>query len=68
MTFLIHRNKHGELGKMRGQNNTFLMKEQDKNPEELREVEIIDLLKKNFKVIDIKMLNKLERKWINIES
>lgn len=54
---------------MRGQNNTFPMKEQDKTPEEeLREVEIIDLLKKNFKVIDIKILNKLERKWINIES
>ena len=45
------------------------MKEQDKTPEEeLREVEIIDLLEKNFKVIDIKILNKLERKWINIES
>ena len=45
------------------------MKEQDKTPEEeLREVEIIDLLKKNFKVIDIKILNKFERKWINIES
>ena len=54
---------------MRGQNNTFPMKEQDKTPEEeLREVEIIDLLEKNFKVIDIKILNKLERKWINIES
>ena len=54
---------------MRGQNNTFPMKEQDKTPEEeLREMEIIDLLKKNFKVIDIKILNKFERKWINIES
>ena len=41
------------------------MKEQDKTPEEeLREVEIINLLKKDFKVIDIKMLKQLERKMI----
>ena len=50
---------------MREQNNAFLMKEQDKTPEEeLREVEIINLLKKDFKVIDIKMIKQLERKMI----
>ena len=50
---------------MREQNNIFQMKEQDKTPEEeLREVEMINLLKKDFKVIDIKMLKQLERKMI----
>ena len=52
---------------MRRQSNILLMKEQDKAPEEeeLREVEIISLLKKDFKVTNMKMLNKLERRWIN---
>ena len=55
------------LGKMRIQKNTFQMKEQDKTPEEeLREVEIINLLKKDFKVIDIKILSQLERKMIEL--
>ena len=50
---------------MREQNNAFLMKEPPTTPEEeLREVEIINLLKKDFKVIDIKMLKQLERKMI----
>lgn len=49
---------------MREQNNIFQMKEeQDKTPEEeLREVEMINLLKKDFKVIDIKILNNLREK------
>ena len=52
---------------MREQNNIFQMKEQDKTPEEeLREVEIINLLKKDFKVIDIKILSQLERKMIEL--
>ena len=52
---------------MREQSNIFQMKEQDKTPEEeLREVEIINLLKKDFKVIDIKILSQLERKMIEL--
>ena len=52
---------------MREQSNIFQMKEQDKTPEEeLREVEIIYLLRKDFKVIDIKILSQLERKMIEL--
>ena len=39
------------------------MKEQDKNPEEnLSEVEIANLLKKEFKVMTVKMIKELRRK------
>ena len=39
------------------------MKEQDKNPEEnLSEVEIANLLKKEFKVMTVKMIKELRRR------
>ena len=38
------------------------MKEQDKTPEELSEVEISNLLSKEFKVMIIKMFRKLRRR------
>ena len=39
------------------------MKEQDKNPEEdLSEVEITNLLKKEFKVMTVKMIKELRRR------
>ena len=40
----------------------FQMKKQDKTPRELNEVEISNLPNKEFKVMIVKMLNKLERK------
>ena len=40
----------------------FQMKEQDKTLEELSEVEISNLLDKDFKVMIIKMLNELRRR------
>lgn len=47
---------------MRQQRNIFEMKEQDKILEELNEVEIkkIYLIKKEFKVVIIKMINELK--------
>ena len=48
----MHRNKHRKLGKMKRQRNAFQMKEQDKTLEkELKEMEIINLLDKEFKII-----------------
>ena len=62
LNYLIHRSKHREPGQMRQQRNIFEMKEQDKILEELNEVEIkkIYLIKKEFKVVIIKIL-KLRR-------
>ena len=47
---------------MNRQTNMFQMKEQDKTPEELSEMEISNLPDKEFKVMIIKMLNKLRRR------
>ena len=42
------------------------MKEQDKNSEEeLSELEIVNLLKKEFKVMTVKMIKELRRKMEN---
>ena len=61
MTYLIHRNKHIELGKMKRQRNIFQTKEQDKNLRKRIKVEIGNPPNKEFKVIIIKMLNELRR-------
>ena len=47
---------------MNRQTNMFQMKEQDKTPEELSEMEISHLLDKEFEVMIIKMLNKFRRR------
>ena len=62
LNYLIHGRKHREPGQMRQQRNIFEMKEQDKILEELNEVEIkkIYLIKKEFKVVIIKMINELK--------
>ena len=52
LIYLILRNKHSELGKMRGQKSTFLTKNQDKTPEkELNKTEMSNLPDKEFKVM-----------------
>ena len=52
------------MGKQR---NMFQMKEQDKTPEELSEVEIGNLPDKDFKVMMVKMIRELRRR-LNEES
>ena len=47
---------------MRQQRNMFQMKEQDKTPEELSEVEIGSVPNEEFKVMIIKMTNKRRRR------
>ena len=48
---------------MRGHRNTIQMKDQDKNSEEdLSEVEIANLLNKEFKVMTVKMIKELRRR------
>ena len=65
-TYIIHRNKNSELGKMRQQKTIFQIKEPVKiQEEELIEVEISNLPGKEFKVIMIKMLKDLERRLDN---
>ena len=55
MTYPIHRNKHGKLGKMRRQRNMFQTKEQNKTPAIYStEFQVI--------IIIIIILNELERK------
>ena len=52
-----------KLGKMRQQRNISQMKEQDKTPEEeLSEVAIGNLPKKEFEVMIVKMIKELRRK------
>ena len=53
---------------MRQQRNMFQMKEQDKAPEELSEVEISNLSSKEFKVMIVKMVNELRRMDENSEN
>ena len=63
-TYLICRNKHRDLDRMKRQINIFQMKELDKTPEkQLNEVEISILTNKEFKVMIIKMLNKQGRRY-----
>ena len=47
---------------MKRQKNIFQTKEQGKTPEELNKVEISNLSDKEFKVMIIKLLNKLKRR------
>ena len=47
---------------MRQQRNIFKIKEQDKTTEQLSEVEIGNLLKKEFRIIIVKMLQDLRKK------
>ena len=47
---------------MRQQRNMFQMKEQDKTPEKLSEVERGNLSKKEFRVMIIKMIQELEKR------
>lgn len=61
--YLIHRNKHRELGKMRRQRTMFRMIEQDKTLEkELHNVDISNLPEKVLKVMPIKMPTKVGRR------
>ena len=63
-TYLICRNKHRDLDRMKRQINIFQMKELDKTPEkQLNEVEISILTNKEFNVMIIKMLNKQGRRY-----
>ena len=50
----IHKTTNGNLDKTKQQRNMFQTKEQDKTPEELSEVEISNLPKKEFKVMIVK--------------
>ena len=52
---------------MRQQRNMFQMKEQGKNLKEQSEIEINNVLNKELKVMNVKLLNKLQRKKFNKE-
>ena len=54
--------KERKLNKMRWQRNTFHLKEQDKKPEQLREVEIGNVSEKEFSVMIVKMTQDLKKK------
>ena len=47
---------------MRQQRNMSQMKEQDKSPEELREVKIGNLLEKEFRIMIVKMIRDLRKR------
>ena len=58
--YLIHRNKHREVAKLRTQRNMAQMKEQNKTPEiELNEMETAHLSDAEFKTLVIRMLREL---------
>ena len=60
ITNLLHtKNTNSNLNKMRCQRNMFQMKEQEKTPEELSEVEIGILPEKEFRVMIVKMIKEL---------
>ena len=61
-TYQILRNKNSKLGKMRQQTSIFQMKEQDKIPEELSEVEMGNLPNREFKVMSVKTFRELGRR------
>ena len=61
-TYQILRNKNSKLGKMRQQTSIFQMKEQDKIPEELSEVEMGNLPNRGFKVMSVKTFRELGRR------
>ena len=58
--YLIHRNKHMKVAKMRRQRNMAQMKELIKSPEkELNEIEISNLPDAEFKTLVIRMLKEI---------
>lgn len=65
MFYLIHRNEHRELRKIRGKKKKYIfqMKEQDKTPKNfLNEMEVSNLSDKEFKIMVITLLTELERR------
>ena len=54
--------KHRNPNKMKPQRNMFQIKEQDKPPEQLSEVEIGNLPKKEFRVMIVKMIQDLRKR------
>ena len=62
LTYHIHRDMNSNVDKMRQQRNMFQTKEQNKTPEELSELEIGNLPKKEFKVMIIKKIQELGRR------
>lgn len=60
--YQIHRNINSKLDKMKLQRNRFKTKEQDKTTEEeISEMKIVHLPKKEFRVMTIRMINGLQR-------
>ena len=58
--YLIHKNKHREVAKVRRQRNMAQMKEQTKTPEkELNKMEINNLSDAEFKTLFIRILKEL---------
>ena len=58
--YLIHRNKHREADKMRGQRNLAQMKGQINTPEkELKKMKMSNLSNAEFKILLIRMLKEL---------
>ena len=67
--YLIHRNKHREVAKMRTQRNMAQMKERIKIPEkELNEMEISNLSDAEFKTLVIRMLKELSEDLSSIKN
>ena len=63
MTFLIHRNRHKELDKMRRKKNMSQMKEQDKTrTKKLSEMRIRNMPDRKFKVMLINTFTSLEKR------
>lgn len=57
----MKKKKRKEKKTTRQQRNTFQMKEDDKTPEELKEVEISFLPKKELRAVLVKMMEELRR-------
>ena len=58
--YLIHRNKHREVTKLKRQRNMAQMKEENKTPEkELNKIEIANLSDAELKTLVIRMLREL---------
>ena len=63
LTYLIHRYKHREVGKMRRQRNMFQIREHDTSSvKELNETEINDLPNQEYKLRVMRMLTDLGRR------
>ena len=60
--YQIHRNINSKLDKMKLQRNRFKTKKQDKTPEEeISEMKIVHVPKKEFRVMTIRMIKRLQR-------